>query len=200
MPCRLFVVTALLCAVAGCNKPKPHEVKARPSEKKTASENKTAPVATEAARPVPDACTLLTSDEIKSVLGEPVQQTKPSNQGGGGMAVSQCYFALPTAVNSAVLTVMRRGAGNATHEWWEETFHREHEEEKGEREEGEKKAKPEKVDGLGDEAFWTATKIGGALYVLKGDTSVRISVGGKDDLATKLKKSRALAEIALKRL
>ena len=200
MPCRLFLITTLICAVAGCNKPKPHQVEAKPNDKNTAAEKKPASVASEPARPVPDACTLLTSDEVKSVLGEAVQETKPSNQSGGSMAVSQCYFALPTAANSAVLTVMQRGGRNTTRDWWEETFHREHDEDKGEREEGEKKVKPEKVDGLGDDAFWTATKIGGALYVLKGDTSIRISVGGKDDLATKLKKSRALAEIALKRL
>jgi hypothetical protein len=193
MHCRLLVLPALLCTFAGCNKPQPHAAEAKPPETATA-----APA--QPARPVPDACTLLTSDEIRAVLGEAVQQTKPTSNADGVVATSQCYFALPTAANSAVLTVIRRGAGNATREWWEETFHREHDGEKREREEGEKKAKPEKVDGLGDEAFWTPSKIGGALYVLKGDTSIRISVGGKDDLATKLKKSRALAELVLKRL
>lgn len=192
---RSILAAVVICAVAACNKPKPHSTEIKRSEANTPSPS------AEPARPLPDACTLLTSDEINSVLGEPVQQTKPSKQGSGGeMATSQCYFALPTAANSAVLTVMRKGDIQETHEWWNETFHKEHEEEKGQREEGEKKAKPEKVDGLGEEAYWTATKIGGALYVLKTDTAIRVSVGGQDDLPTKLKKSRALAEIVLKRI
>lgn len=190
---RLALVCSFVIVIVGCKKSKPEVTATKPAESATAA-------AVEPARPMPDACTLLTSDEIKSVLGEPVQETKPSSQGAEPMAMSQCYFALPTAANSAVLTVMRKGGGNATREWWEETFHREHNDEKGEREEGEKKTKPEKVDGVGDDAFWTATKIGGVLYVLKADTTIRISVGGKDDLATKLKKSRALADIVLKRL
>lgn len=193
----LLLTAAFVCLVAGCNKPKPHAAEPKPNEKKTAS---AASSTLEPVRPVPDACTLLTSDEIKSVLGEPVHETKPSSNSGAGFAMSQCYFALPTAVNSAVLTLIRRGRGNATRQWWEETFHKEHAEEKGEREEGEKKAKPQKVDGVGEEAFWTGTKIGGALYVLKGDVSVRVSVGGGDDQETKIKKCRALAEIVLQRL
>lgn len=197
MRCRLLVTIALLSAVAGCNKPKPVVSKAKSNENKSASAVSST---VQPARPLPDACTLLTSDEIKNVLGEPVQETKPSSNAAAAVATSQCYFALPTAANSAVLTAMRQGSGNATREWWEETFHREHDDEKGEREEGEKKAKPEKVENLGDEAFWTPSKVGGALYVLKGDTTIRLSVGGKDDLPTKLKKSRALAELVLKRL
>ena len=170
MALRFSLIAVVVLTVTSCSKAKPRDAQSTPAEKKI--------TATEPARPVPDACTLLTSDEIKSVLGEPVQQTKPSSQADAGMTMSQCYFALPTAANSAVLTVIRKGGGNATREWWDETFHREHDdEEKGEREEGEKKVKPEKVDSLGDEAYWCATKIGGALYVLKGDTSIRISVG-----------------------
>lgn len=195
----VLLSVCVLCALSSCNKPKPES---RQAEQRGSPTVAATAAAVQPARPVPDACTLLTSDEIKAVLGEPVQETKPSSNAVAGdpMATSQCYFALPTAANSAVLTVIRKGAGNATRVWWQETFHREHDEEKGEREEGEKKSKPEKVDGIGEEAFWTASKIGGVLYVLQTDTCVRISVGGKDDLATKLKKSQALAEIVLKRL
>jgi hypothetical protein len=59
---------------------------------------------------------------------------------------------------------------------------------------------PKKIDGIGDEAYWTAGRIGGALYILKDDTFIRISVGGRDKEETKIDKSKALAEKALRRL
>jgi hypothetical protein len=56
------------------------------------------------------------------------------------------------------------------------------------------------VRGVGDEAFWSASRIGGALYVLKRDRYLRISVGGKGDPEAKMKKCKALAQKALQRL
>jgi hypothetical protein len=53
---------------------------------------------------------------------------------------------------------------------------------------------------VGDEAFWSASSVGGALYVLKGDRYLRISVGGAGNAETKLKKSKTLALNALRRL
>ena len=61
-------------------------------------------------------------------------------------------------------------------------------------------AAPEKVNGLGDEAFWIASRVGGALYVLKKDVFFRISVGGAGDEKAKLKKSKTLAQQVLKRV
>jgi len=42
--------------------------------------------------------------------------------------------------------------------------------------------------------------MGGALYILKDDTFIRISVGGPDKEETKIDKSKALAEKALRHL
>jgi len=64
----------------------------------------------------------------------------------------------------------------------------------------EKMAARHDIDGIGDEAYWTAGRIGGALYILKDDTFIRISVGGPDKEETKIDKSKALAEKALLRL
>src|SRR5436853_163015 len=69
---------------------------------------------------------------------------------------------------------------------------REQEEEKG--------APPKKIDGIGDSAYWTANRMGGALYVLKNDVFIRVSVGGPDNEEAKIKRSKALAEKALSRL
>jgi hypothetical protein len=56
------------------------------------------------------------------------------------------------------------------------------------------------VEGIGDEAFWTGNRVGGALFVLKGNAYLRISVGGAGDQAAKIEKSKTLAASALKQL
>ncbi len=171
-----------------------------------------------------DPCSLLTSDEIKSVQGEAFKNAMRSDRQDGDFIVAQCYYALPTSVNSVVLnvTTAKEGAGApAPKKFWEDTFGRDAGEENdrekakdkdkekpkkpaaGERreeEEGEAAAKPEKVADLGDEAFWIGSRVGGALYVLKKDLFFRISVGGAGDEKTKLNKSKSLAQNALKRL
>jgi hypothetical protein len=190
---RRFGIAAALCCLAGfvivsCSKPNP-------------SANATAqPTPTPAAsQPVGDyACTLLTKEEIAAVQGEPFKDTKPSEKTSTGLIVSQCYFELPNTVNSVVLTVTRKaGGGRDPSQSWQEIFHRER---RGpEKEEGEKN-EPTKVEGLGDEAYWNATRVGGALFVLKGNTYLRISVGGAGNQAEKLEKSKTLAASVLKRL
>jgi hypothetical protein len=67
-------------------------------------------------------------------------------------------------------------------------------------EEEEEGAPPQKVSGVGEEAYWVGNRIGGALYVLKGDAYLRISIGGPPDPAAKIRKSRSLARRALTRL
>jgi hypothetical protein len=183
---------ALFALNAACSKPKTPELVQAPSP--------SPPPAVEAATPVADdfACTLLTKDETQAVQGEAFKSTKPSHQASAGLNVSQCYFELPTAVNSIVLTVTRKGEGGRDpSESWRDIFHREESSRK--KEEGEEK-EPLKVDGIGDEAFWTGNRVGGALYVLKGNSYIRISVGGAGDQAQKIEKSKALALAVLKRL
>jgi hypothetical protein len=143
------------------------------------------------------ACTLLTKEEIQAVQGETFKDTKPSHKLAAGLSVSQCYFELPTAANSVVLTVTRKAeGGREPSQTWQDMFHREKESEKRD----EKGAEPQKIDGLGEEAFWTGTRIGGALFVLKSNCYIRISVGGAGDQAQKIEKSKTLAESVLKRL
>jgi hypothetical protein len=170
------------------------------------------------AKPKVDACTLLTSDEIKAVQGEPVKDTKTSDRAAGDFLVTQCYYELPTTSNSISLT-LTEGSGKtgaqSIKDYWEETFGKNEKtsEREKERKKGTEKAKPERggeeeeesaplepVRGIGDEAFWSASRVGGALYVIKRDHYIRISVGGKDNIETKLKKSKSLAQKALGRL
>ena len=167
-----------------------------------------------------DVCALLTSDELKSVQNESFANAMRSDRADGDFIVAQCYYAMPTAVNSVVLNVTTAkeasGAPNPR-DFWERTFGKEAgggekerekekekpakvERERGEEGEGEAAAKPDKVAGLGDEAFWIGSRVGGALYVLKTDLFFRISVGGAGDNTTKLNKSKKLAQDVLKRL
>src|SRR5207248_1629286 len=69
-----------------------------------------------------------------------------------------------------------------------------------EREEKEKRVPPKRLDGIGEEAYWSGNRFGGALYVLAKDAIVRISVGGPDNEQIKITKSKALALKALERL
>jgi hypothetical protein len=183
--------------VTGCSKQKTPEIAKSASPTPAPS---VATTTTTATAPADDfACTLLTKDDTQSVQGEPFRSTKPSGQTGGGLRISQCYFELPTTVNSVVLTVTRKAdGGRDPSDSWREIFHREASARK-EKEEGEAK-EPLKVEGVGDEAFWTGNRVGGALYVLKGNAYIRISVGGAGDQAEKIEKSKKLAESVLKRL
>ena len=168
-----------------------------------------------------DACALLTSQEIRSIQGEPLKETKGSGSAEKGFSISQCFFTLPTFNNSISLVVTQKGDGadgRDPKEFWEATFDKESEGErerdkksakerekekardKNREEEEEEAAPPQKIAGAGDEAFWTGSRVGGALYVLKGSTYLRVSVGGAGDQQSKINKSKALARLALKRL
>lgn len=191
--CQLSIfLLAFLALSAACSKPKTPELTQAPSPSPSPTVEGTTPVADDFA------CTLLTKEETQAVQGEPFKSTKPSHQASAGLNISQCYFELPTPVNSIVLTVTRKGEGGRDPgESWRDIFHRQESNRK--KEEGEEK-EPLKVEGIGDEAFWTGNRVGGALYVLKGHSSIRISVGGAGDQAQKIEKSKKLAENVLKRL
>src|SRR6266513_6309221 len=136
----LPILVSLPClAAASCSKPKaPGLANSTPQ-----------PNATTPASPVtvagPDACVLLTREETQEVQGEPFKETKPSRKSAAGLEISQCYFELPTAVNSIVLTVTRKAEeGRDPSDSWRDIFHREKAREK--KEEGEEK-EPQKIEG-----------------------------------------------------
>ena len=164
-------------------------------------------------KPKIDACALLTSSDIESVQREAIKETKLSGSSEGGFSVSQCFYTLPTSTNSISLQVTQRGQGSAARdprEFWTETFHRDRHSEKERERDREKSSKreedeeestpPLKVSGVGDEAFWMGSRVGGALYVLKENNYVRISVGGSGSQTDKIQKSKALAQKIVSRL
>src|SRR5205807_4541201 len=110
-----------------CTKKSPEAVASAPQPSASATHAAAAPQPREVAA-TPDVCTLLTAEEISTVQGEAFKAEKPSSSSQPGLSFSQCYFELPTAVNSVVLTIMRKAEGADARdpkESWDEIFHRE---------------------------------------------------------------------------
>jgi hypothetical protein len=168
-----------------------------------------------------DACALLTKEEIQAAQGSAVTDVKGSESSDGDFRISQCFFTTAESNRSVSCVVTQRDPSSkgerSPKDFWKETFGSYHEEEKNEREgdkekkeslreqsrgngEEEKGAPPKKIKGIGDDAYWAGNRVGGALYVLKKNIFVRISLGGPDKEETRIEKSKALAAKALGRL
>ncbi|MEN3368639.1 MAG: hypothetical protein V7609_782 [Verrucomicrobiota bacterium] len=216
--CLFASICLFLIAIGGCKKPasdassdsrvvagaSPSGAQTSPSQPKT----------NESSQPAFDACALITSEEVEAIQGSPIKDKKNSGNSSGGLRVTQCFYTAAEFSSSVSLAVTQTDATSPGKQsaggFWKETFGRyskpeeKHEpdkkEEKPGRENEKEAAPPRKVEGLGEEAFWTSTRVGGTLYVLKNDAFLRISVGGADTDEGRLKKCRALAEKALTRL
>jgi len=158
----------------------------------------------------PDPCALLTSADIQAVQGDAVQDTKPSTQPAGGLVMSQCLFRTASPSKSVSLAVASAGSVSPR-AFWQKQFHGKPESEGSEKDKsaaGRKDTKeeeaestlPRMIKGVGEQAYWVGSPMVGALYVLEGDTFLRISVGGVREEAARIQKSVALARLALKRL
>jgi hypothetical protein len=199
----LFLTLAfcLSLSLAACSKKTTPSLTETPPQKSTSPAPASTPANAVTSKNHLDACSLLTGPEIEGIQGAAPVDTKPSVNSHGGLTVSQCYFLLPVAANSIVVTVTQKSdgpGGSNPKEAWEKIFHEEHE--NAEREEEKESLKPQKIPDLGDEAYWTPQRFGGVLYALKGNSYISISVGGAGDQASKLQKSKSLAELILKRL
>ena len=150
------------------------------------------------AAPAGDACSLLTADELQSIAGGKLQQAKASRQSDGVLSVSLCFFALEPFNRSVSLAVTRGDTSVATNRWARLFHSAARSEEEEERKEKGTPIRP--VEGIGREAFWQASPVGGALYVLKKDVFFRLSVGGPDSEPVKIETARKLARRVLKRI
>jgi len=158
----------------------------------------------------PDACAVLTRADVQKIQGDPVQETKPGTQPSGGLIMSQCLF--HTANPSKSVSVAIASAGSTSpRAFWQKQFpaksssedeaeKKQAETKQGKKEEDEESTKPRSITGVGEQAYWVGSPMVGALYVLKGDIFLRISVGGVRDESARIQKSVALARLALKRL
>ena len=211
MQLRLIVFLSFF-VVTGCTR---SEIRTEQQSPTTASspaasspEQRTTAAVVPQGKPKLDACTMLTSEDIESIQGEALKETKLSESSADGFNVSQCFFTLPTFTNSISLVVTKRADGPGARDprqFWKDNFRQDKEprkdrdRDKDREEEGEERP-PLKISGIGDEAFWMASRAAGILYVLKGSSYIRISIGGPGDQQTKIKKSKALARKVIDRM
>jgi hypothetical protein len=246
----LFICCSLLLTVAGCRSDTAQQSNG-PQSSTIASTAATPPVVAPENNPAQsanaqaqasnangaaeskrvDSCSLLTSQDLRAVLGVEVKDTKGSHQSDGAFAVAQCYYQTAEPSKSVVVTVYDSNPENASaqtpRDFWKQRFggavfedkekEREREKEKARDKKRDKDAEhvrdqarkgeveeestpPKSVAGVGEEAYWTGNQIVGALYVLKKNSFIRISVGGTDSMETKIKKTKALAQKVLSRL
>jgi hypothetical protein len=203
-----IVLLLSLLVVTGCrgsevSRNAPATSAATPSPQQSTT---TVAAASPQVKPKLNACAMLTSQEIESIQGEALKLTQLSETSVDGFKVSQCFFTLPTFTNSISLVVTQRADGPGARDprqYWRDTFRQDKESSKergrGEKEEAESRP-PLKVSGIGDEAYWMTSPAAGILYVLKGPSFIRISIGGSGDQQTKIQKSKALARKVIDRL
>lgn len=148
-----------------------------------------------------DVCALLKADEIEAIRGSPVKETRRSENSEEALRVAQCHYSAAQSDKSVSLILtepnLKFPGSRSAKELWRRTFE-EHDVE-SEREERES-APPRKIDGIGQDAYWFGGPGAGALYVLKNDSFIRLSLAGPEDDETKINKSKALAEKILPRL
>ena len=151
-----------------------------------------------------DPCALLTRLEIERVLGEPVFEAQSSHSESSDFGVSSCFYILRTFANSISLEVVRGDPGthpvSRPRNQWARLFREFDRESEGRKEEDENAGRPQAIGGIGEEAFWAHERMGGALYVLKGEAYLRISIGGTDSKPVRIRKSKELAKKAIRRL
>jgi len=147
-----------------------------------------------------DPCSMLTDSEIQSVQGHAPAQKLASEQPSASFRFTQCFYRTPEYTNSVSVAVglplATDSKRSGPRQYWTQQFHAQVKAAPGRK----KKPPPKPIAGLGDEAFWVGDPLSGALYVLKGEFFLRVSVGGPTDEAQKIKRARALASHALKRL
>jgi len=164
----------------------------------------------DSAKAKPDACAVLTKADVQKVQGDPVQEIKTSTPPSSGLAMSQCIFRTANPSKSVSVAIASQGS-TSPRAFWQKQFpaksSSEDEAEKkqpaskgGKTEEDEESTQPRKIAGVGEQAYWVGSPMVGALYVLKGDNFLRISVGGLREEPARLQKSIALARLALKRM
>src|SRR5260370_21705083 len=192
LPCAAWVFASVLGGAASQN-----------------GKNATSVASSSATKGSVDPCTLLASAEIEAIQGERVEETKPTVQLGGGLFTSQCVFRTATLSKSVSVTLTASDPAHpgalTARQLWEKQFHAlelESDEESAARKNGKKSrpqrasGKPRRVSGLGEEAYWVASPFARALYVLKGEMFLRVSVGSAGQESERKEKSNALVRTA----
>jgi len=209
----LFLCSGALLVICSCNKPTPpsatNSLATASPAPTSVRQSPASPSPVQAAGPTFDCCSLLTGEEIEAVQGSRIQDKKNSERSANGFRMTQCFYTAAEYSQSVSLEVTQVDPTYSTQPsvraYWNETVARESTPRRGpesERQSKEEGKEPEvnRIEGLGDDARWSSTRVGSVLYVLKNEAILRVSLGGKDDEKTRIEKCRALAQKALERL
>jgi hypothetical protein len=147
-----------------------------------------------------DPCRLLSDTEVRAIQGHAPEQKIPSEQPSASFKFTQCLYrtaeftsSVSVALGIPLETDSKR---SGPRDYWQTQVDALVKTAPGRK----KKEPPKPVTGLGAPAFWVGDPVTGALYVLKGEVLLRLSVGGPPDQAQKIKRAKALAIYALRRL
>lgn len=143
---------------------------------------------------VPNACQVLSARDVAAVQGARFKSAKLKESGTRDIQMSQCIYALPRNADSVTVDLIR----GKTRAFWKRHFP--DEQLASSKARAEREAHAVRVSGVGDEAVWSGNRLAGALYVMKGETIVRVSVGGDASQEQKIEKAKKLAARALRRL
>ena len=170
------------------------------------------------AGPKVEACALVSTQDVAAIQQAPITDARTNEVPTVEFVTSQCYYNSSEPNCSVTIAIVQRepanGVTRSIHQYWEETFARfreggdekEEEEERadsdagaptakgdGEAEEERERQHAQKVEGVGEETFWSTNAVGGILYSLQGEKIIRISVGGPSGPEEKREKSKTLA-------
>jgi hypothetical protein len=203
----LLAVLFLLLLFAACKQPSRHStvVTSPPPEQKAVANVAGSAIA---------ACSLVTTEEVGAIQGATITDGKSSVSPSGKVLMSHCYYSSNEpnlAVSLAVIQPSNESTSGAeARDYWANRFGSFAGESSGEKEgngkkvekgeEKERAAPPKKIDGIGEQAYWSGNRFGGALYLLKNNVIVRVSVGGPGSEEDKIRKSKAIAQKAIERL
>ena len=156
--------------------------------------------------PYSDVCRLLSTTSIERAQGGSFASSKPTLHDDGNLTTAQCFYELKPSSRSVSLQLIARRAkdGLDPAQLWNNKFHGKKSGSDGDEqdvEEGKSKERrkpPERLEGIGDEAFWVDTGRDSALYVLFDSKLLRLSLGGDAKQADKRKNAISLAQEVIK--
>ncbi len=169
--------------------------------------------------PKVEACAIVSDQDVAAIQKQPITGHQGNEVPTAEFSTTQCYYTSSTPNCSVAIAIIQRDPAKtvtrSVHRYWDDIFSHFRENDKkaeadreeneagreqaGNKKEGQKgeeeeeKQHADKVDGVGEEAFWTKNAIGGILYTRQGEKIVRVSVGGPAKIEEKLEKSKALA-------
>jgi hypothetical protein len=144
-------------------------------------------------------CKALSAADLEHTQNAKLLLVKPLQRDDGKLTTASCYFRMDPDSESVSLEIISRSKGDSIdpREFWKSHFSEAREQDEQENEAREHHRPPEKIDNLGDEAYWVDTGRDGALYVLNGGKIIRLSLGGKTPQTEKKQRAVQLSTLLL---